>query len=232
MKVATLCDHTETQISVNRLVFLIVDKFNPLRITQLFYLEEAPHMVLGMAAGSLVQAWDVSNVNTKHSLSGHSTLYESRLWDHLDTFCYIIDIFWRLRCYLKESLAFGWWELGSCFYIPKCLPNGHKDARSDTEVGSRQFARCLRTPQYNLVLDMQPFNFCVVANQRIGLAEGSVQEHSTKGLFRDRLHRHGQSSACLHLWLWKYTSSPKQSRLRTLFVHYHVDFYMWVYCFM
>ena len=133
---------------------------------------------------------------------------------------------------MKESLAFGWWELGSCFYIPKCLPNGHKDARSDTEVGSRQFARCLRTPQYNLVLDMQPFNFCVVANQRIGLAEGSVQEHSTKGLFRDRLHGHGQSSACLHLWLWKYTSSPKQSRLRTLFVHYHVDFYMWVYCFM
>lgn len=99
MKVATLCDHTETQISVNRLVFLIVDKFNPLRITQLFYLEEAPHMVLGMAAGSLVQAWDVSNVNTKHSLSGHSTLYESRLWDHLDTFCYIIDIFTPANIY-------------------------------------------------------------------------------------------------------------------------------------
>lgn len=43
--------------------------------------------------GWLVQMWGVSNGVTKYLLSGQSTLYESRLWDYLDTFCYITEIF-------------------------------------------------------------------------------------------------------------------------------------------
>lgn len=50
------------------------------------------------------------------------------------------------------------WRPGVCFYIPKDLPNSHKDIRSYTEVGNKWLLMEPKISQYNLDSDLQHSN--------------------------------------------------------------------------
>lgn len=58
-------------------------------------------------------------------------------------------------------LAFGWWKLMICLYIPQNVPNSHEDIGSHTHVGNKWLLK----GQDNLQLGPGPATFQPPHNQ-------------------------------------------------------------------